>query len=307
MEMAILKNIKGNFLRISLYTIFGIICFFFFFLIKFPFDIFVQNALSTIEKNYDINISIDESSYSFPIGVKLTKVNISAGEDNSLEYSIDEVKIKYPLFSFLFFKKEFAIYANAFDGSIYGSFESNNEGIYLNISTTKAINMEKAIPETSKNGFALIGMTNFKIEGIIVDNDLRTFSGRGKIEISKGAIKNISPLLKAIPVEKADLEFESSRNRSAIKNINIEGNGIRIKGQGTLKTGKTLSDSILKLKLFGQYDPSTGVGKTISLLGIKGKKNIPIELSGPLTKPTLKIEGKTLWNKKSPKDRKRKR
>jgi len=276
-----------------------------FFLIKFPFDIFVDNFLSSIEKEYNLEISVRESGYSFPIGIQMTQINVQDNKDNFINYNIDNIKIKYPLFSLFFLKKEFAFEADAFDGTIYGLIASDTDAIYLNINTSNEIDLQKTLPEITKNGLSLTGLTKINIEGIISGNGIKTFSGSGKVEISSGQIRNVSPLLEIIPVEKAILEFESSRGRNAIKNIKIEGDGVIIKGQGTIKIGKTFNDTTLKLKLFGEYEPSTKTGKTISLLGIKGKKNVPIEFSGPLSKPTLKIEGKSFWNKRSRKAKRR--
>lgn len=297
--MNILKRVKNNFIRFFFYIFFGLFCFLIFFLIKFPFDIFVDNLLSSLEKEYNVEISVRESGYSFPIGIQMAQINIKGNNDNLINYDIDNIKVKYPFFSLFFFKKEFAFETDAFDGTIYGLIASDTDGIYLNIKTSKEINLQKAFPEITKKELSLTGLTKISIEGIINNNDIKAFSGSGKVEISSGQIRNVSPLLEVIPVEKALLEFESSRGQNAIKNIKIEGNGVIIKGQGIIKIGKTFNDSSLNLKLFGEYNPSTETGKTISLLGIKGKKNIPIEFSGSLSKPTLKIEGKYFWNKRT--------
>ncbi len=297
--MDIVKTIKSNFFKIISYGLFGLLCFFTFFFIRFPFDLLVKNTISALEREYNLDISVKESGYSFPSGIKLTGLDIRDYEGKSFSYEIEKLKIKYPLSSIFFIREGFDFDATAFDGEIYGSIEFDEDTIFLDIKTSEDINLQKTFPEVTKKGFSLAGMAKINLEGDVSEEDIKTFNGSGRVEISKGTINNISPLLPVIPVEKAIFEFESSRGRNSFKKIDIKGEGVAIKGQGNLDIRKKIEDTSIKLKLFGEYDPSTETGKAISLLGLKGKKNIPIELSGPLLKPTLKIEGKSFWNMRS--------
>lgn len=297
--MNILTDIKKNFLTVFLYTLYGIICFMVFLLIKFPFDKVVDNAISGIENDYQYKITKQKSGYAFPIGVSFSGVEIQNTAVDSKPYQLEKLKITIPLSSIFFLKKEVNFSADGFEGKLDGSIRLDTDRISLKVDTSKEVEISKLLSGNDKKKMRLKGPAKFSFNIVMQKDSARTVSGNGQIDITGGQLENISPFLKSLKLDKAGFVFEATRGRGNVKNFIIEGSGVKINGGGTFKVGESLDKTNIKLKLFGEYDTSHEVGKAISLMGIKGKKNVPVELSGPISNLSIKVEGITLSGEKS--------
>ncbi|MFQ5580287.1 MAG: type II secretion system protein GspN [Nitrospiria bacterium] len=282
------------------YVFFGLIMFFLFLYLTFPFHLLTSKLVLALEEKSGCEISVNESRLHFParvvwMGVRTRCVNRSffPGDERDLDLNMPTIEVHVAPFPVLMGRRgkiDFRIELG--DGVLSGNLTVNQRG--EQISYTLSLEGEKI----DLASFGESGHLDLEGNGDWIDQDF--FNGKGVVSLAlkEGRITKIGSW--TIPI--GTLSFSDIRGKMSwgkgrviVDRFSARGSEVDIQAEsGNLILRKPLDGSLVTLTLKAMPKGDLKRTATLFIRGYTGRKPMILGVRGPLRRPQISMNGRPI-------------
>lgn len=300
-----MKIQKEKLLLNTAYTSFGLASFFFFFYLRFPFDILERRALDIVEAKSDCVVVVGQSGLAFPAKISGSDIKASCpnkwsgtGMKERLEFKITALDLSLSPLALLFKRQgEIDFQVGVGGGTLKGqlTIDQHEEGLVfaLNAFDGKQLNLAEL-----GVGAGTAGLLAFQGEGRWSAQDLLKSTARLSFILEKGVFKEIGGW--AIPVGEVSFSKIDGRlfwkgNRIVMEQFSANGEMADLQSEiGNLLLRSPLESSLLTLSLRARPKGSLKEMASLFVQGFTGREPLKIRANGPLGTLQLSVNGRSV-------------
>lgn len=295
-----MKIQKGTLYQIIGYALFGLVNFFVFLYLTFPFDLLEKKALQTLEVESGCRIAVSQSRFALPVKVSVRGVKASCprrlfvrGKPGEVTLKLKSADLTLSLLPFLINRRgEIDIEAALFGGGISGHLSIERKGeeaAYRLVAEGKALNIAEV-------DSGLSGQVTMKGEGTWMTKDFSKGIGQLSLTLDQGRFKEIGGW--TIPV--GEVSFSKIEGRLSMRNGRIiveqfsaEGETADLQnGSGSLLLRSPMDRSIVNLSIRALPKGSIKEMASLFIQGYTGRDPLKIRINGPLQTPQISLNGR---------------
>lgn len=291
--MGPLSGQKKKWLTVLGYTLFGLLMFFIFFYLTFPFHLLELKLISALEEESGCKIVVDQTGFHFPSRLSWKGIRGSCPQPAFARWKIDSLNADLAPLPLLLSRRgevdfqvklaggEMAGHVTAIQKSGAPSFSLNARGKKLDL---------------AQLGFA--GLLDLEGEGSWSGQDILKGKGTVTFTLEGAKFKEIGKW--AVPI--GEVSFSSVRGKIFWKNgavglerFTAEGQEVDLSSEGgNLLLREPLAGSLITLTLKATPKGSLQQVATLFVQGYSGREPLTLGMKGPLGQPQISLNGQPI-------------
>jgi hypothetical protein len=297
---------RKRILNISLYSLFSLVCLFFFLVRGFPIQILADDLKSSLERDLGVKITTSSMAVLFPNGVKATDVRlIKPGREDApgVTMLLDMVKVRISLLGLLIGHRNVSFRSELFSGSLDGTIGLDSERVRVD-TQIEHIDLKKFPLLSDILGTKVTGDFSGAVELSFTTRDLKTAKGAiqldldnagiGEETVSEGAGGSSGFTIPPVRLGKVQINIQVDNGKAELKTFKQQSDDLEANVEGYILLAQSFSQFTQNCRV--RFKPSAGFlnknpkfQAVIDLGGMSDSKDqqgyMAYKVTGKLTNP----------------------